>query len=76
MSHLDTAPAVAAERAAPSSSHSAQPGFTRAHFIKDGRVHTESRCHQCGFRIIAASSAGFDDEEQKHAGDCRGTQAE
>lgn len=76
MNHLEVASNVAAECATAPLSCSAQPCFTRAQFSSDGRVHTESRCRRCGFRITAASSASFDDEENQHARDCSGTQAE
>lgn len=76
MNVLDSAQTAAAECTAPSSLCSSRPGFTRAQFTKDGRVHTESRCHQCGFRITAVSSEGFDNEEQEHACACRGSETE
>ena len=76
MNTLDSAQIAASEYTAPFSLCSSRPGFTRAQFSRDGRVHTESRCHQCGFRITAMSSDGFDNEEQEHACACRGSEAE
>lgn len=77
MNVLDTAPATAAGcntlRLLPIS----QPHFTRATFTdRNQRGHTESRCNYCGFRITAANSDSFDNEEQEHAYACRGSWAE
>lgn len=73
MNVLDFAPTTAAEYTAPSFS---KPDFTRAQFSRDGRVHAESRCNHCGFRITATPTDGFDDEEHEHARTCRGSEAE
>jgi hypothetical protein len=50
--------------------------FTRAQFSRDGRIHTESRCNHCGFRITAMPADSLDNEEQEHAGTCQGSEAE
>lgn len=76
MNVFDSARTAAAQCTTPSCLGSSPPGFTRAQFSRDGRVHTESRCHQCGFRITATSSDSFDSEEQEHACACRGSEAE
>ena len=76
MSILDFASSAAAEGNTPSPAWSLRPDFTRALFSRNGRVHTESRCNQCGFRITATTSDSFDDEEQEHARTCRGSEAE
>ncbi len=76
MNVLDFAPTTAAESATPSSLWSSKPDFTRAQFSRDGRVHTESRCNHCGFRITAMPTDSFDNEEQEHARACRGSEAE
>lgn len=73
MNVLDFASNTAAEYTTPSFS---KPDFTRAQFSRDGRVHTESRCNHCGFRITATTSDSFDNEEQEHARTCRGSEAE
>lgn len=49
--------------------------FTRSLFIKNNRVHIESLCNQCGFRIVARTS-DFDREEQEHASLCEGSHTE
>jgi hypothetical protein len=76
MNVLDFAPTTAAECAKPSSLWSSKPDFTRGQFSRNGRVHTESRCNHCGFRITATTSDGFDNEEQEHARACRGSETE
>ena len=76
MNTLDFAPTTAAERAIPSILYYLKPDFSRAQFSKDGIVHTEARCNQCGFRIGATSPDGFDYEEQEHARSCRGSEVE
>ena len=50
--------------------------FTRALFSIRGRTHIESRCNQCGFRIIGTTWGDFDDQEREHAAVCRGSDAE
>jgi hypothetical protein len=55
---------------------SLKPNFTRVQFGRNGRVHSESRCNHCGFRITGRDSESFDNEEQAHASDCRGSEAE
>jgi hypothetical protein len=50
--------------------------FTRSSFRKDGRVHIESCCNQCGLRIAAKTSPDFDVEEREHAATCEGSHAE
>lgn len=47
--------------------------FTRALFRRNGSVHTESRCNQCGFKITGTTSDSCDNEEQEHARDCQGS---
>jgi hypothetical protein len=69
-------PNAAAEGNIPPSPWSLRPDFTRAQFSRNGRVHTESRCNDCGFRITATTSDIFDNEEQEHARACRGSDAE
>ena len=76
MNVLDFAPTAAAEYAQPSILWSFKPDFTRAQFSRDGRVHTESRCNHCGFRITATPTDRFDIEEEQHALACRGSVAE
>jgi hypothetical protein len=76
MKVFDFAPITAAECTTPSSLWSSKPDFARAQFSRDGRVHTESRCNHCGFRITATTSDSFDNEEQEHASACRGSEAE
>ena len=76
MNILDFAETTTAERAVPSISYNLKPGFTRAQFRRNGRVHTESRCNHCGFRITATTSDSFDSEEQEHACGCKGSEAE
>jgi hypothetical protein len=49
--------------------------FTRAAFSKNGRVHIESRCNQCGFRIVGRLH-DFDHKEQQHAARCGGLETE
>jgi len=50
--------------------------FTRALFHKNGRIHVESRCNQCGLRIMETTSGDFDDEEREHTATCEGSQSE
>jgi hypothetical protein len=50
--------------------------FTRALFSQNGRVHTESRCNRCNFRIVARTSNELDHEEQVHAASCEGSGVE
>ncbi len=52
------------------------PDFTRGPFSKNGRTHIESRCNQCGFRILGQTCEDFDDQEQEHAARCAGSEAE
>ena len=73
MNVLDFKSNTAAECTTPSFS---KPDFTRAQFSWDGRVHTESRCNHCGFRITATPAESFDNEEEEHARTCRGSEAE
>jgi hypothetical protein len=73
---IKAAPTGAAECNTPSSLGGSKLDFTRALFSKNGRVHTESRCNQCGFRIIATTCDSFANEEQEHARACRGSVAE
>ena len=51
------------------------PGFTRVSFSKNGRVHIESCCDQCNFRILEWR-ADFDKQERRHATDCSGRRSE
>lgn len=76
MNVLDFASSAEAERNTASSLWSSKPDFTHAEFSRDGRVHTESRCNHCGFRIAATTSDGFDNEEKEHARACRGPEGE
>jgi hypothetical protein len=56
---------------------SSQLDFARATFTgRNGRVHTESRCNQCGFRITATTSDAFNDQEREHARACQGSEGE
>ncbi|MBZ5630149.1 MAG: hypothetical protein LAO06_14920 [Acidobacteriia bacterium] len=73
MNVLDFAPTTATECTTSSFS---KPDFTRAQFSRNGRVHAESRCNHCGFRITATPTDSFDNEEQEHARACRGSEAE
>jgi len=45
--------------------------FTRVPFSKNGRVHVESCCSQCNFRMLK-STDDFDDQERRHAAECQG----
>jgi len=76
MNVLEYTMTTAAERAMVSIRHNLQPDFTRAQFSSNGRVHTESRCNRCGFRVHDSTSGTFDLEEQEHAFSCRGSEAE
>jgi hypothetical protein len=76
MNILDFAETTTAERAMPPILYNPKPDFTRAQFSRNGRVHTESRCNYCGFRITATTSDSFDSEEQEHACACKGPEAE
>src|SRR5580765_6494842 len=46
------------------------PDFTRVPFSKNGRVHVESCCSQCNFRMLK-SNDDFDDQERRHAAECQ-----
>ncbi|HWR14802.1 MAG TPA: hypothetical protein VN577_08225 [Terriglobales bacterium] len=51
--------------------------FTHAQYIgKNGRVHIESCCNHCNFRVAEKTSNDFDGEEQSHATYCEGHGAE
>ena len=50
-------------------------GFARLPFSKNGRVHVESCCSQCNFRILKWHE-DFDDQEQRHTAECRGRRPE
>ena len=50
--------------------------FTRAPFSMRGRTHIESRCNQCGFRIVGTTGRDFDDQEREHAAVCSGSDSE
>jgi hypothetical protein len=50
-------------------------GFTRVSFSKNGRVHVESCCDQCNFRILEWR-ADFDQQERRHSADCSGRRSE
>ncbi len=50
--------------------------FTRGPFSKNGRTHVESRCNQCGFRIVGRTFDEFDDQEREHAARCMGSETE
>ena len=50
--------------------------FTRGSFAKNGRVHIESCCNRCCFRIAARTYEDFDNEERAHVGSCEGSQTE
>ncbi len=76
MNILDFSETTMAERTIPPFLWTSKPDFTRAQFSKNERVHTESRCNHCGFRITAADSERFDIEEQEHASACRGSLTE
>ena len=73
MSILDFAETATAECTIPPFPLTFKPDFTRGQFGRDERVHLESRCNRCGFRIAAADSDSFDTEEQEHASACRGS---
>ena len=49
--------------------------FTRVPFSKHGRVHVESCCSQCNFRMLK-STDDFDDQERRHAAVCQGPRPE
>ncbi len=49
--------------------------FTRMSFSKNGRVHIESCCNRCNFRILGRLN-DFDCQERQHAAECGGPQAE
>lgn len=76
MNILEFAPTAAAESSFISIRGDLKPDFTRAQFGSNARVHTESRCNRCGFRINASTSGSLDYEEQEHAYACRGSEAE
>ena len=79
MNVLDFAPTTAGEFTTAverTTTSFSKPNFTRAQFSRNGRVHTESCCNHCGFRITATTSDSFDNEEQEHALSCRGSEAE
>lgn len=76
MSILEFAPTAAAESSFISIRYNLKPDFTRAQFGNHARVHTESRCNHCGFRINASTTDSFDHDEQDHAFACRGSEAE
>jgi hypothetical protein len=50
-------------------------GFARLPFSKNGRVHVESCCSQCNFRILKWLE-DFDDQEQRHSTECPGRRPE
>jgi hypothetical protein len=76
MNIIDFVPTTAVECTTPPLLRSLKPDFTRAQFGRNGRVHAESRCNYCGFRIIASDFESFDIEEQEHASACRGSLTE
>jgi hypothetical protein len=76
MDILEFTTAAAAEGAIVSIRHNLKPDFTRAQFSSNARIHTESRCNHCGFRIHDSTPDTFDLEEQEHAFACRGSEAE
>lgn len=50
--------------------------FTRQSFGVRNRVHAESRCNQCGFKIVGKLDT-FDEQEQEHAAtQCGGARPE
>jgi len=49
--------------------------FTRVPFSKNGRVHVESCCNQCNFRMLKWID-DFDDQEWRHAAECQGSRPE
>lgn len=49
--------------------------FTHMSFIKNGRVHVESCCKWCNFRILELRK-DFTRQERQHEAECSGTQAE
>ena len=52
-------------------------GFTRAQYSgKNGRVHIESSCNRCNFRVAETDSDELDPEEQAHVANCQGLGAE
>lgn len=76
MNILDFTETTAAECAKPPVLWSLKPDFTRAQFSSNERVHTESRCNHCGFRIAATDLESFDIEELEHASACGGSLTE
>jgi hypothetical protein len=50
-------------------------GFTRGSFGAKNRVHPESRCNQCGFKIVGKLDS-FDHQEREHARNCAGSTTE
>ena len=67
---------AAAAQAVISIGHNLKPDFTRAQFSSNARLHTESRCNHCGFRIRPSACDNLDHEEQEHALNCRGAEGE
>lgn len=49
--------------------------FTRRSFGTRNRVHVESCCNQCGFKILGKLDS-FDEQEQEHARNCGGSRPE
>ena len=49
--------------------------FTRESFGVRNRVHLESRCNQCGFKIVGKLDS-FDEQEQEHTRTCGGPRPE
>jgi len=51
------------------------PDFARVPFSKNGRVHVESCCSRCNFRMLK-SNDDFNDQERRHAAECHGPRPE
>lgn len=49
--------------------------FARASFSKNGRVHVESCCSRCNFRMVKWIG-DFDEQEWPHASECQGPRPE
>jgi hypothetical protein len=49
--------------------------FTRVPFSKNGRVHVESCCNHCNFRMLKWID-DLDDQERRHAAECQGPKPE
>jgi hypothetical protein len=76
MNVLEFVPTAASESPFIFLGYNLKPDFTRAQFSSHDRVHTESRCNHCGFRINGSTTDSFDHDEQEHAVACKGSETE